>query len=228
MATPTKKGKADFNEMTKEDFARQTAFEVFQDPEAFISKEAFKQALAKAFQKNKNMSKEAAESLAQKVEVGLAMGKGQDPLKSEIQNEVMNLSTLRERLTESAITSFALIFGSEKGKAKAEEFVSLLIGTEEDEKNFGKEKPKALLFQMAEQIQSLLQIKKDTSIGEIEELMKETLIQSLAEQARPDLDAFVLNEALLANGNKLLSTVHDALISNIGGSEEGLNIPIQI
>ena len=228
MASLTKKGKNDFNEMTKEEFARQAAFEVFQDPEAFVSKEAFKKALANAFQKNRKMSKEEALLLAQKVEVGLAIGKGQDPLKSETQNEVMDLSTLRERITESAIASFALIFGSEKGKAKAEEFVSLLIGTEEDEKNFGKEKPKALLFQMAEQIQSLLQIKKDASIGEIEELMKETLIQSLAEQARPDLDAFVLNEALLANGNKLLSTVHDALISNIGGSEEGLNIPIQI
>ena len=215
-------------EVLASDVAKNAASKVFKNKDAFISKEAFRDALAKAFEESGKVLKERAREFAEKVEIGLAFFGAKDPLKQPMQGVRMEMDVLREKLTESAIESFFPIFGEKKAREKAREFVVLLLG-EPGFKGKGPKK-KSLLELITEQIQALLVVTKGKMSPELaQDLIKNTIVQSLAENSKCDLDAFILNEALNMPGKKLLATMHDAMVGKSpGGGEKGLNIPLQI
>lgn len=214
-------------EVLASDVAKKAAGKVFKDKNAFTSKEAFKEALIKAFEGAGKGIKERAREFAEKVEVGFAFFGAKNPLKSPAKGVTMEMEVLREKLMEAAIESFFPIFGEKKARDKAQDFVVLLLG----EPGFkGKDRKKSLLEQITEQIQALLVVTKGKLSPELaQDLIKNTIVQSLADNSKCDLDAFILNEALNAPGKKLLETMHDAMVSKSGGGgDKGLNIPLQI
>lgn len=206
--------------------AKKAAGKVFKNKDAFASKEAFTNALAKAFEESGTILKDRAREFANKVVIGLAFFGAKDPLKTPAKGVRMEMEALREKLMDSAIESFFPIFGEKKAREKARDFVVLLLG----EPGFKGKAPikKSLIEEITEQIQALVVVTKgklDPTIAQ--ELIKNTIVQSLGENSRCDLDAFILNEALNAPGKKLLSTMHDAMVASPTG-EKGLSIPLQI
>jgi len=208
------------------DVAKKSAGNVFKDKNAFASKNAFVDALAKALEGTRKMTKEKARALAEKVETGFAFFGAKSPLKTPGAGPKMEIDALREKLTESAIDAFYPIFGEAKARDKARDFVVLLLG----DAGFKRPGPKkkSLLEQITEQIQALMVVMKGKMDPDMaQELIKSTIIQSVSENAKCDLDSFILNEALSGPGKKLLSTMHEAMVGK-GKGEKGLNIPLQI
>lgn len=213
-------------EVQASEVAKKAAGKVFKNKNAFASKAAFKDALAKAFEEA-GLPKDRARELAEKVEVGLAFFGAKDPLKQPMQGVVMGLDALREKLTEAAIEAFFPIFGEKKARDKAREFVVLLLG----EPGFkDRSKKKSLIEQITEQIQALMVVTKGKMSPELaEELIKNTIVKSIGENSKCDFDAFILNEALNAPGKRLLATMHDAMVAKSpGGGEKGFSMPLQI
>lgn len=215
-------------EILAAEVAKKAASKVFKNKDAFISKDAFREALAKAFEETGKVPKDKCREFADKVEVGLALWGAKDPLKQPMQGLTMELDVLREKLMEVAIESFYPIFGEKKARDKAREFVVLLLGEPGFKKS--KDKKKSLLEQITDQIQALMVVTKGKMNPDLaQDLIKNTIIKSISDSAQCDLDAFILNEALNAPGKKLLTTMHDAMIAKAaGGGEKGFSMPLQI